>query len=1219
MKKMKKFANYIANHSALVLIISLVLLIPAIIGYVNTRINYDILVYLPDSVDTIKGENILTDDFGLGAYAFVMVDSNNSKNILNLEKDIKKIDGVNAVVSLADLTDTTIPVDMLPSKVVDKLDKDNETIIFVTFEGGTSEDDTIEAVRQLRKTVKDDTKVSSMTSMVIDTMDLSNKEIFTYVVIAVALCLTVLLLATDSYVIPFLLLGNIGIAIIYNLGSNIFLGQISYITKAITAVLQLGVTMDFSIFLYHKYEQAKQNNKKLKKTEAMSEAIIETFQSVLGSSLTTFAGFLALCTMDLTLGTDIGLVMAKGVLCGLICVITLFPALLMIFDKMVEKTKHKVILPEFKRIQDFSVNNYKAIIIAFLILLIPAFYGNNHYKVYYKLDDSLPEYLAFNVANSELAEKFNIVSPEIILLNKNVKSNEVNKLVSDLENIEGIDLVLAPNSFVDPAMMMLLPKDLTKILDNDNYQLVIVNSTYELASDELKNQISEIEKVVKKYDENSIIAGEGPLMNDLVTIADHDFKMVNYTSILVIFIIMVLVLKQINLPIVLILTIEFAIFCNMSVAYYTNTTLPFIASIVVGTIQLGATIDYAILMSTKYLEERSEQSDKFSAMKKTLSLTVPSIITSALCFFGATFGVSAYTKIDMIGSICELLARGSIISMIVVVTILPSLLLVTDKLIVKNKKKEGKDMKKLKTASLIGLSLLLLPFNASAAKTESIYTKLDYNGDTVKSTVSNHIENDKNGEVKDNTILSNILNVNGDETFTLDKDTLTWYAKEKDIFYQGTTDKELPLSTVVKYYYNGKETDAKDIIGKSGKIKIEIRLLNNSLLNKNNRFTPFVVAVGTTIDNETNKNISITNGKVTDTGSRNIAVAISSPGLYEYTNIKEFKDLNKVVISYETTDFEINDIYMVASPKLLSELDFDIFNKLDEFSSSIDTLSSKMDDIENGAKKLYDGSSALVSGEAKFNSKLTYLATSLEKISNGTLALNDGIDEMIKTLTSVKEMMANKDLNGSLANLQVLYQTNSATIKKISNEQVDAAYKYYQMSQTETEDAMVERLKQMKPNIDEATLVNLKNVKSTYELKLLLTANNNAISEMITNLQDLNTLLNTLDAKLQEVKVMKSKVAYLNDSLSQVSQGLTKMSQTTLITDGISSLNQGLKELSDGINLINIQGIKQLVNYKNQVLTYTNKFKDIANLSKSYQGFSSNNSDQTVFIYKIGK
>ena len=1219
MKKMKKIANYISNHSGLVLVISLLLLIPAIIGYVNTRINYDILVYLPDSVDTIKGENILTDDFGLGAYAFVMVDSTNSRNILNLEKDIKKINGVNAVVSLADITDTTIPVSMLPSKVVDKLNKDDETIMLVTFNSGTSEDETIEAVRLLRETVKDDTKVSSMTSMVIDTMDLSNKEIFIYVVIAVLLCLTVLFLATDSYVIPFLLLGNIGIAIIYNLGSNIFLGQISYITKAITAVLQLGVTMDFSIFLYHKYEQAKQNNKKLKKTEAIEKAIIETFQSVLGSSLTTFAGFLALCTMDLTLGTDIGIVMAKGVLCGLICVLTLFPSLLIIFDKWVDKTKHKVILPEFKKIQNFSVKHYKAIIVAFLILLIPAFYGNNNYKVYYKLDESLPKDLAFNVANSNLAEKFNIVSPEIILLDKNIKTNEVNKLVSDLENIKGIDLVLAPNTFVDPATSLLLPSDLTKILDNDKYQLVIINSTYELASDELKEQIQEVKDVVKKYDDKSIIAGEGPLMDDLVTIADHDFKMVNYTSIIVIFIIMVLVLKQINLPIVLILTIEFAIFCNMSVAYYTNTTLPFIASIVVGTIQLGATIDYAILMSTKYLEERQEMSNKFDAMKKTLSLTIPSIITSALCFFAATFGVAVYTQIDMIGSICELLARGSIISMIVVVTILPSLLLITDKLIVKNKKKEGKQMKNLKTASLIGLSLLLIPFNASAAKTESIYTKLDYNGNTVKTTVSNHIENDTSKEIKDNTILTNILNVNGDETFTLDNDTLTWYAKDKDIFYQGTTKKELPLSTVIKYYYNGKETDAKDIIGKSGKIKIEIRLLNNSLLSKNNRFTPFVVALGTTLDSDTNKNISITNGKVTDTGTRNIAVAISSPGLYEYTNIKEFKDLNKIIISYETSDFDINDIYMVASPKLLSELDFDIFNKLDEFSTSIDTLSEKMDLIEDGAKKLYNGSSALVNGESDFNEKLTYLSTMLKKISSGTYALNDGIDEMITTLSSVKEMMANKNLNGSLANLLVLQEKNTATIKKISSEQIDTAYKTYKMSQTETEEEMVIRLKSLNPTIDNETLTNLVSVKNSYELKLLLTANNEAIKEMISNLKDLNDLLNTLDTKLQEVKVMKTKVTYLNTSLSQVSEGLTKMSQTTLISDGISSLNAGLKDLSEGTSLLNIQGIKELVNYKNEIITYTNKFEDIANLSKSYKGFSSNNADKTIFIYKISE
>ena len=538
---MKKFAKFIATHSVLILVISFLLLVPAIYGYVNTRINYDILVYLPDSVDTIKGENILTDDFGLGAYAFVMVDSSNNKKILDLEKDIKKIEGVNAVLSIADVTDTVIPVDMLPTQVVEKLNKDNETIIMVTFDGGASEDVTIEAVRTLREVVGDATKVSSMTSMVIDTMDLSNKEIFAYVTIAVILCLAVLFIATDSYVIPFFLLGNIGFAIIYNMGTNIFLGQMSYITQAITAVLQLGVTMDFSIFLYHKYEQAKKDNPKMSKTEAMASAIIATFQSVIGSSLTTFAGFLALCTMDLTLGTDIGIVMAKGVLWGLICVLTLFPALLMVGEKLIDKTKHKVILPEFKKIQEFSIKHYKGIIIAFLILLIPAFYGNNNYKVYYKLDESLPKDLAFNIANSNLAEKFNIVSPEIILLDKNIKTNDVKELVGKLENIEGIDLVLAPSTFMDPAMAMLLPSDLNKMMDNDKYQLVIVNSTYELASNELASQIKEIDSLVKSYDKNGIIAGEGPLMNDLVTIADHDFRMVNYTSIFVIFIIMILV------------------------------------------------------------------------------------------------------------------------------------------------------------------------------------------------------------------------------------------------------------------------------------------------------------------------------------------------------------------------------------------------------------------------------------------------------------------------------------------------------------------------------------------------------------------------------------------------------------------------------------------------------------------------------------------------------
>lgn len=686
---MKRIADKITNNGILILIVSFILLIVSVFGYINTRVNYDILVYLPDSIETIKGENILTDDFGLGSYAFVMVDNKSSNYILNLEDKIKNIKNVNAVYSVADVIDTTIPYDLLPDEVKDKLYSDNETIIFVTFDGSTSEDSTITAVRELRETVSDATRVSSMTAMIIDTMDLSNQEIVAYVAIAVLFCLIILLLTTDSYIIPFLLLGNIGIAIIYNMGSNYFLGDISYITKSISAVLQLGVTTDFSIFLYHKYEDSKKKIKDKKK--AMSDAIVQTFKSILGSSLTTFAGFLALCTMDLLLGKDIGIVMAKGVLFGLLTVVTIFPAFLLIFDKQIDKTKHKILLPEFKKLPKFITSKSKAILIIFIILMIPAYYGNSHYDVYYKLDDSLPKDLAFNVANSDLAKKFNITSPEIIILDKDVSSSEVEELTDELKNVKGIDLVLAPSEIINNGLETILPDELQDLFNNDKYQLVLTNSTYEIASDKLNDQITTINKIVHKYDKKAIVAGEGALMKDLITIADHDFKMVNYTSLAVIFVIMILVLKSLSLPMVLSLVIEFAIFVNMSIAYYTGTSLPFIASIVVGTIQLGATIDYAILMSTTYIEKRQKSADKKKCMEETLQFTIPSIITSALCFFAATSSVGFYTKIDMIGSICNLLARGSLISMASVIFILPTLLMMFDKIVLKNKnaKKEG--------------------------------------------------------------------------------------------------------------------------------------------------------------------------------------------------------------------------------------------------------------------------------------------------------------------------------------------------------------------------------------------------------------------------------------------------------------------------------------------------------------------------------------------------
>ena len=680
---MRIISKYIVEHTKLILIIGLLLLVPAIYGFINTRINYDILIYLPDSVDTIKGQKILTDEFGLGSYAFVMVEDKTNKEILDLENKFKKVPDVKKVISVADLLDSGVPASMLPNEIQDKIYKNNQTIIMVSFKGSTSQDETIEAVKSLRNIVEADS-ISSMTAMVLDTMNLANEEIAAYVIIAVILCMIALIITTDSYLIPIFLLLNIGIAIIYNLGSNIFLGQISYITKAITAILQLGVTTDFSIFLYHTYNIEKKKNKD--KKESMKKAIESTFTSVIGSSLTTIAGFLALCTMSLTLGKDIGIVMAKGVVFGLITVLTIFPAFLLMFDNLIEKTKHRILLPEFKSIQKLALNKRKTILTLFIILLIPVLYGYKNYNVYYKLDESLPKSLSFNIANENLKDKYNIVSPQIILIDKNIKKNDIKEMSEELRNIKGIDLVLSPSEFIDSGLISILPDSFNEMFSNDKYNLVFINSTYEIASNDLNNQLDKVNKIVKKYDKNSIVAGEGALMKDLVRIANHDFKSVNYTSMIVIFIIMLFVLKSLSLPFILILAIEFAIFTNMACAYYMGTSLPFISSIVVGTIQLGATIDYAILMSTRYLEQRKKYKDKEKAMEKTLSLVTPSIITSALCFFSATIGVGVFTKIDMIGSICNLLARGSIISMLVVLIILPSLLITFDSLIIKTTK-----------------------------------------------------------------------------------------------------------------------------------------------------------------------------------------------------------------------------------------------------------------------------------------------------------------------------------------------------------------------------------------------------------------------------------------------------------------------------------------------------------------------------------------------------
>lgn len=678
---MKKISEFICKKKYLILILTILLAVISLVGIHATKINYDILVYLPEDIETMKGQKILTEDFEMGAFSITVVENMPSKELLKLEDQIRNIDGVLLVESASDLVGTTIPLEMLPSEIVSKVHKDNTDLLLITFKDGTSSEATTNAVSKIREITSSNVKVGGMSAMVLDTRELSDQEITIYILIAVGLCAIILMISLDSYFVPVLLLSNIGIAILFNMGSNVFLGEISYITKAISAVLQLGVTTDFSIFLYHRYEELKKNSKN--REDAMSKAIMDTFTSVIGSSFTTIAGFLALCAMNLTLGKDIGLVMAKGVLCGVICVLTVFPALLLVFDNIVEKTSHKIILPKFEELKDFIIKNYKVIFIIFIILILPAYLGNKHTESYYNLDKSLPDTLDSSVANKILKEDFGIVSPEIILIDKDLSSSKISAMCDEILGVEGIDFVLNIDKLNEYGITKnMLSDDLLKKVESDKYQMILINSSYDIATDELNNQVTTVNEIIKKYDSNAILAGEGPLMKDLVEISNQDFINVNYSSIIIIFIIMLIILKSLSLPVILVSTVEFAIILNMAIPYYMGVKLPFIASIVIGTIQLGATIDYAILMTTKYLEARKKM-DKKSSVKYALDGSVSSIIVSALCFFGATFGVGIYSKLEMISSLCILIARGAIISMIVVIFVLPALLIIFDKLICK--------------------------------------------------------------------------------------------------------------------------------------------------------------------------------------------------------------------------------------------------------------------------------------------------------------------------------------------------------------------------------------------------------------------------------------------------------------------------------------------------------------------------------------------------------
>lgn len=678
---MVKLGRKIVKFRIPIFILSLLLLVPSAIGYINTRVNYDVLYYLPDDIETMKGQDILVDEFGTGAYSMFICEGMKNKDVAALKKKIENVEHVSKVVWYDSFSDLSVPVEMLPDKIQSALFSDDSTMMFIIFETTTSADETMDAIGDIRKLAGKQCFVSGMSAIVTDTKNLAESEVAIYVLIAVVLSCIVLALTMESYLIPFLFLASIGIAILYNMGTNIFKGEISYITKALSAVLQLGVTMDYSIFLWHSYQEQRKLYGDDHK-EAMAQAIAATIKSVVGSSITTIAGFVALCFMSFTLGLDLGIVMAKGVIFGVICCVTVLPAMIMIFNKALEKTKHKQLIPDFPKVSEFLVKHHKAFAFLCVALFIPFAYFQANTAVYYNLDSSLPKDLESIMANEKLQEEYHMGAAHMILMDKNVSGKEKHKMIKEMEQVDGVKEVLGLESIIGPSLPeSMIPQDIKDILESDNYELMLITNEYQTASEEVNEQINELNTILKSYDKNGMLVGEAPCTKDLIEITDHDFKVVSAVSIMAVFLIILFVFKSITLPVILVLVIEGAIFINMGIPYLTGTELPFIASIVIGTIQLGATVDYAILMTSRYEQERGSGKSKKESISIALESSIRPVMVSAFSFFAATFGVGIYSKIDMISSLCLLMARGALISMCAVLLFLPAMYWIFDRVI----------------------------------------------------------------------------------------------------------------------------------------------------------------------------------------------------------------------------------------------------------------------------------------------------------------------------------------------------------------------------------------------------------------------------------------------------------------------------------------------------------------------------------------------------------
>ena len=678
---MKKISSLIVKKRMMILIISLVLLIPSVFGYISTKINYDLLTYLPKEIDTMKGQDILKEDFGTGAFSMLVSENMKPKEVSALKEKIQDVPHVKDVIWYDSLLDTSVPMEMLPKDLYEAFNHGDATLLMILYDDTSSAEGTMDAVREIRKIADERVFLSGMTAVLVDTQALSEAEAPLYVLLAVVLCAITLMLAMDSWLVPFVFLASIGIAIVYNLGSNLFLGQISYVTKALAAVLQLGVTMDYSIFLWHSYEKYAETEDKEK---AMAHAIEDTMSSVIGSSVTTIAGFIALCFMSFTLGLDLGIVMAKGVLLGVICCLTVLPAMILVFDGPLRKTKHKALLPDLKGIATFSIGHEKIVLILCALLLIPVVHGYRNTPVYYNLDSSLPRDLASIQANEKLKEEFNMNSTHMLLMDAGVEEKKVMEMADEMKKEDGVKFVLGLNTVKGPLIPEeFVPEKLKDALISDNYQLLLIGSEYEVASEAVNNQVAKLTEIAKAYDPESMLIGEAPCTKDLIEITDHDFNTVSTVSIGVIFLIIAIVFRSFSLPALLVAVIEFGIMINMGIPAYTGSKIPFIASIVIGTIQLGSTVDYAILITTKYRRSRTAGVPVRKAVTDAVNESAKSVMVSALAFFASTFGVGMYSNIDMISSLCTLMSRGALISMLCVLLVLPAVLVAFDGIITK--------------------------------------------------------------------------------------------------------------------------------------------------------------------------------------------------------------------------------------------------------------------------------------------------------------------------------------------------------------------------------------------------------------------------------------------------------------------------------------------------------------------------------------------------------